>query len=228
MNDFALVTEGVSDHAVLKNILIGFFGNQRRPDITFEWPNPVAVEKYGGWTLVLQYLRDKKYRETLQANRFVVVQIDTDVAEEPGFDVPKQGSNGTLSVEELVGNVVKRLQKEIGDEDWETYGESFIFAVGVEQTECWVLPLWFNDNRAEQTANCLDRLGKCPQLRDALDAKNLPWISAKRKEPLSYDLASRGLRKRDILLDRGASNPSLRIFLNELLARTIVLQPIEE
>ena len=31
MDDFALVTEGPTDHAILKNILLGYFKNQREP-----------------------------------------------------------------------------------------------------------------------------------------------------------------------------------------------------
>lgn len=33
MGDFALVTEGVTDHTILKNVLIGYFKNQESYDV---------------------------------------------------------------------------------------------------------------------------------------------------------------------------------------------------
>lgn len=223
MGDFALVTEGVSDHAVLKNVLIGYYKEQREPVINFDHPNPQAATHTGGWTLVLQYLREKKFRQAFQANRYVVVQVDTDVAEDAGFDVPKQDDSGPLSVETFIAKVVARLKQEIGAEDFATYGDRFIFAIGVEQIECWVLPLWFHDAKGKQTANCTARLGGCPQLRNELNAKNFKWITPDRKEQRSYDLASREYRKRATLLAQGSKNPSLAVFLNALNTRAIVL-----
>lgn len=223
MGDFALVTEGVSDHAVLKNVLIGYYKDQGEPVITFEFPDPQATLHTGGWTLVLRYLREKKFRQAFQLNEYVVVQVDTDVSEEGGFDVPKQGVNGPLTVEAFVSNVVLRLRSEIGEKDWETHGDRFIFAVGVDQIECWVLPLWFHDAKGEQTANCIKRLSECPQLRDALDQRGYSQISSQHKDPLSYDFVSREYRKRGSLLRHGPRNPSMRIFLDELDRRAITL-----
>jgi hypothetical protein len=197
------------------------------PVITFEFPDPQAKEPVGGWTLVLQYLRAKKFRQAFQLNQFVVVQVDTDVAEDAGFDVAKQNADGPLSLEAFVAAVIERLKQEIGAEDWVTYGERFIFAIGVEQIECWILPLWHADAKGEQTANCTDRLGKTPKLRDELTAKNLRWFGAGNKDPRSYDFASRDYRKKKILMAEGPRNPSLALFIAELDRRAIVLPPEE-
>jgi len=227
MHDFALVTEGATDHAILRNILIGYFKGQREPDIHRELPDPRAEKQYGGWTLVLQYLREKKFRQAFQLNRYLIVQVDTDIAEDAGFNVPKQDENGQLTIAQFVHNVAMRLQQEIGADDVAFYGDKFIFAIGVEQSECWVLPLWFNDNKGEQTVNCTARLGGCNQLREALSEKNYRWIRREEKNFLSYDLASRDYRKRATLLDQGIRSPSLAIFLEELNKRAIQLPAIE-
>jgi hypothetical protein len=227
MHDFALVTEGATDHAVLKNILIGFYKHQREPDVHREHPDPQAEKQYGGWTLVLQYLREKKYQQAFQLNRYLIVQVDTDIAQEPGFDVPKQDDNGPLTVTKFVESVVVRLKSEIAPPDLQLYGDRFIFAIGVEQLECWILPLWFDDDRCEETANCTTRLGECNQLRDELDKRNYRWIRKKEKSPLSYDLASREFRKRNMLLAKGSRSPSLEIFLQELDRRLIQLPVLE-
>ena len=227
MGDFALVTEGITDHQVLRNVLIGYYKEQREPVITFEFPDPQPKQPIGGWTLVLQYLRAKKFRQAFQVNQFVVVQVDTDVAEDAGFDAAKQNAEGPLPLEAFVAAVIERLKQEIGAEDWATYGERFIFAIGVEQIECWILPLWHSDAKGEQTVNCTNRLGQTANLRDELTAKNFRLFGAGTKDPRSYDLASRDYRKRKILMNEGSRNPSLALFLADLDRRAIVLPPEE-
>jgi hypothetical protein len=227
MHDFALVTEGPTDHAILRNILIGFFQHQREPDVHREHPDPQAEKRYGGWTLVLRYLREKKYREAFQLNRYLIVQIDTDVAEDPGFGVPRQNADGRIKLEAFVGKVVERLKEEIGASDYAAYGDRFIFAIGVEQLECWVLPLWFSDAKGEQTVNCTARLGHCNRLRDALSAKHYRWIREETKDSFSYDLACKRHRRRAVLDAQGPRSPSLAIFLEELNRRAITLAELE-
>jgi hypothetical protein len=186
-----------------------------------------AEKHYGGWTLVLQYLREKKFRQAFQLNRYLIVQVDTDVAEHAGFDVPRQNQNGAIPLGDFIRNVAERLRTEIGEPDWAAYGDRFIFAIGVEQLECWLLPLWFSDARGEQTVNCTNRLGGCAQLRDTLDRKNYQWIRRERKEPSSYHIASQGYRKRAVLDSQGLRNPSLAVFLEELNRRAIMLPQLE-
>jgi hypothetical protein len=227
MHDFALVTEGATDQTILENILIGFFKEQREPDVHRDHPDPQAAKHYGGWTLVLQYLREKRYQQAFQLNRWLIVQIDTDVAEDAGFDVPRQNEQGRLELADFVNNVVDRLKAEIGQEDFLFYNDRFIFAIGVEQLECWVLPLWFDDAKGEQTVSCTNRLGGNNQLRGALDAKNYRWIRKDEKDIRSYDLASREYKKPGPLLAKGRRNPSLKIFLEELTRRAIQLSDLE-
>jgi len=227
MHDFALMTEGPTDHAILNNILLGYFKNQREPAVHREHPDPQAEAAFGGWTLLLQYLRDKKFRQAFQLNRFLIIQVDTDTSQDRGFDVPHQDENGPLSVVKLVENVIERLRAEIGEPDLATYAERFIFAVAVHQTECWVLPLWFSDARAEKITGCVATLGRCPNLRKKLTQKGFRWIRAEEKDPRSYDEASRGFRKTNILHEEGRKNPSLALFLDDLDRRELILRAEE-
>ena len=227
LQDFALITEGVTDHAILSNVLVGYFKNQREPEINRLHPNPLADDEQGGWTVLLEFLRAKRFQPALRANRYLIVQVDTDVTEDPGFDVAKQDNDGPLSPEKLIAKVIERLRQEIGELDWSESGDRFIFAVGVEQMECWVLPIWYRDAKGKQTANCTKRLGDCSQLRDRLTAKKLRWIKKKQKDTNSYDVASEAYRHRSTLMREGPKNPSLKIFLDALEARQIVLPPVD-
>lgn len=225
MDDFALVGEGPTDFPVLENILIGYFKPQRAPVINWDHPNPQAEAAHGGWTLLLQYLRDKRFRDAFQLNRFLVVQVDTDITQEIGFDVPHHDENGPLPVGELVNRVIQRLREEIGKPDWEVFGERFIFAIAVDEIECWVLPLWFEDAHAEKVTGCIGTLGACQSLRKELTQQKLRWIRPEEKVVRSYDLASRGYRKPKALHEKGRLNPSLAHFLEDLDRRKLVLPP---
>ena len=218
MGDFALVTEGPTDHAVLENILRGFFSEQPRPLIIVrEHPDPVS-DQPEGWTTLMAYLRDKKFKAAFQFNEYLVVQVDTDVSEEKGFDVPKQNNAGPLSLEALVEAVKARLMSEIGTQDWITYGTKFIFAIAVGEIECWVLPLWEDqDAKAGKTAGCLKALGA------ALRRDKHSWMQKGHKHFDDYLFASKQYLKRTILMQRGVKNPSLRIFLDDLNHRNINL-----
>jgi hypothetical protein len=59
-----------------------------------------AATPRGGWSLVVRYFREQKYLQALQFNRYLVVQIDTDVAEEYGVD--RQVGGKPLDHNELV------------------------------------------------------------------------------------------------------------------------------
>jgi hypothetical protein len=227
MHDFALVTEGPTDHAILRNIMLGYFKNQREPAIHREHPDPQNEAAFGGWTLLLQYLRDKKFRQAFQWNRYLIIQVDTDRSEDSGFDVPHQGETGTLPLPTLVERVIERLRELIGEPDWTVYAGRFIFAIAVHQIECWVLPLWFSGARARKITGCIAALGGCPNLTKKLTQKNFRWIRAEEKDWRSYDEASRGYRKTRALHDQGRMNPSLAVFLDDLDRRRLILPPEE-
>ncbi|HEX4420554.1 MAG TPA: hypothetical protein VH165_21715 [Kofleriaceae bacterium] len=74
--------EGITDQIVLRNIILAFHdGRDPEPLIVFEQPPLDATgaagmpHAPGGWSLVVRYLRDRKYLQALQLNRFVVIQI---------------------------------------------------------------------------------------------------------------------------------------------------------
>ena len=55
----------------------------------------------------------KDYEGALQYNDYLVIHIDTDVQEEPGFDVPRREGGKELSVSERVDRVIARLKQNI-------------------------------------------------------------------------------------------------------------------
>jgi hypothetical protein len=93
---FATVAEGPTDHAVLQNILLGLFkeygvesGDIRPVQPLLDETGKQQVGSPGGWLQVFRWFEKKRYDEAFQFNDFIVVQIDTDVCEELGYDIKK-------------------------------------------------------------------------------------------------------------------------------------------
>ena len=119
MGDFAIVGEGITDQVVLKSIILAYHRDRAlEPDVLFEQP-PLDTTgmagldpEPGGWTLVVKYLQDRKYLQALQLNRYVVIQIDTDIAGDLG--VPR---SATVTDEEFIEAVIQNLRSYIAQED---------------------------------------------------------------------------------------------------------------
>ena len=222
-SDFALACEGVTDHAVLKNILLGYFKDQpRAPRTTQRQPDSDATgeatwQQYGNWENVFRYLREGLHRGALEFNEYLVIQVDTDDSQHVNYGVPQQEAGLSLGPEILVQRVVAKLRVIIGPDDCITYGDRIIFAICVHQIECWLLPLWETGAKAAKTSGCLQPLNA------ALARKNELTINPKDKKVPPYHNASSGYRKRATLLQEGTKNPSLAVFITELANRAIAL-----
>ena len=222
-SDFSLVCEGVTDHAVLKNILLGYFKDQpREPRFTQRQPDRDATgesewRKFGNWENVFRYLREGLHRDALEFNEYLVIQVDTDASQHPNYGVPHQEAGQTLPPEVMVERVGIKLREIIGPEDCASYDQRLIFAICVHNLECWLLPLWETGNKMAKTTGCLNTLNS------ALARKNEPAINPDDKKVSPYHNASSGYRKRKDLLAEGPKNPSLKIFLDDLETRKIKL-----
>jgi len=219
MNEFAIVSEGVTDYAVLKNILFGWFkGQDAEPFLKPYQPDPTAEgesswQEFGNWENVIKYLREKKHRDALEFADFLIVQIDTDQSEHPNFGVSHRENNEQLTPSDLVLKVAGKLQEIIGPDDVKFYGDRIIFAICVDEIECWLLPLW-DPKKSSKCQGCLDAVDR------ALSKKNEARLD---KNADQYNSASKEYSKRKVLLSKGRKNPSLDIFLSELECRNIVL-----
>ena len=102
---FGLACEGVTDQITIENILCGYFNN---PDMDEEIAQlqPLFDETdqkqkdFGGWQMLLAYLGKTRFRQDVFYNNLIVIQLDTDVSNEKGFDVPQvDADNQPLSPE---------------------------------------------------------------------------------------------------------------------------------
>ncbi len=206
---FGIIAEGVTDQYVIENILLGYFEHLEEPAILPIQPPPGGA---GGWGRVLQSLERGDHEGALQfSSDYVIIQIDTDVSEQRGYDVSWREAGRELSVPELVARVIERLKREIDPAFYEANRARILFAVAVHETECWLLPLLHDDSKAAKITGCTTAVNHA-----LLGRKLNPLVRGGEKQKTAYDEASAGYRRRKKLLALGARNPSLKLFLDQL------------
>jgi hypothetical protein len=211
---FGIIAEGPSDIAVIRNILIGYFSD---PDLELTEIQPVKKQpsgeyEPGGWNQVLSCCASDRVRGAFQYNDAVIIQIDTDVSEEKGYDVPKRDADGReLTPEKLVQRVEEKLSSLIGPEVMDKFADRILFAVCVHELECWLLPLYYKDNKKSKIAGCL------PTLNQALGRKEGFTINVNKKNHRYYEAISEPYRKkRKVLMDAAQHNASFKVFVDRL------------
>ena len=227
-NTFAGVTEGLTDQIVIGNILDGYFNS----DLDVNWLQPIRdttdankSSNYGGWSQVLEYCRSPNFKEAFQFNEYIIVQIDTDVSDTAdvpeNYRVPHRDENGEFSSEQLIEKVIEKLKSEIGEDFYGQYKDQIIFAIAVHSTECWLLPLYYNDNKKSKIIHCLDTLNQALTKEGfAIDPKN--------KNPEYYRSISHKYCKHKTLANSYKKNPSFKIFIEEIEKRNITIERDEE
>jgi hypothetical protein len=214
---FGLVAEGKSDHAVLENILLGLFEEDISDEITTLQPtrgatDEEAIKAFGGWFKVFEYCRSENFRGAFQEVQYVIIQIDTDVSEHTHYDIKQTDESGKKLVPEVLVKKVREkfeqiIANEFGQIFLEKYQDRILFAISVDEIECWLLPLYYTDNTKSKTNNC--------------DHKLHQKAGKFEKNYNDYDKISREYRKNKTLMKSFPENPSLKIFVESVLAKNI-------
>lgn len=154
---FAIISEGVSEHNIIKHILQRYCDeepiiNQLQPQIIDDKQNTP-----GGWNEVLKYCeRETDLQEALRNNDYIVIQIDTDMCETAPYSVSKQEQDRTLSEEELCNKVSDRIMNSIPQS---IDNSRILLAISSEIIECWLLPIYCTSEAAKRKVlGCLEQL----------------------------------------------------------------------
>jgi len=95
--------------------------------------------------------------------------------------------------------------------------DQIIFAIAVHSIECWLLPLYYTNQTRAKTKNCLDTLNRQLKKADGFS------INPSQKNPRYYETISKKYCKHKTLVSLYKANPSLRIFVEAIEARNIVI-----
>lgn len=212
--EFGLACEGITDQVVLRSILVGHFEDEDLYDnTTFLQPafdeTTRKQEGFGNWTLLLKYLREEKFRDDVLNYDYLLVQVDTDISNEIGFDVSHRESDGNdKSSEQLIADIIIRLIDEINLGQPGFYQENtqkIIFALAVQSIECWLLAHYESGKRALKIVNCYSSLERV--LKHKIE-KNHDF----------YEKLSAPFQKKKNLTSARKNNVSLHLFLENIEA----------
>ncbi len=219
-----IIVEGNTDHVVLRNILIGYFRNFSNLDLTVRPLQPssdstdagsTSMSSFGGWYNVFQYCKSDFLLPAFEQNDFIIIQIDSDRSHEMPFEVPMYKTESPeTSVERIKKLLQSIISKNFGLETYASYSERIIFAIAVDEIECWLLPLYYENKIQSSTKNCLHRLVE--KFRD--NSK----INPLNKDKRDYDYISKDLSKIKELTKAYPKNPSFKIFMEDLMTKSPV------
>ena len=219
MNTFGIISEGPTDQIIIENILVGYFDD---PDLSRNirplQPLNDATDKrgFGGWVNVFEYCKSDYFVEALEQNTYLIIQIDTDCCEEINYDVKKSKPTGErLTTEELVNAVIAKFESVLATqfgEEYPLFKHRILFAISVEEIECWLLPLYHDDKLREATNNCVHKLNP------KLTAQFGRFIDKNNKSSAlpHYGKFSRPFIKRKNIDKIYHHNVSLKLFLDSL------------
>ena len=217
MKSLGLISEGITDQVVILNILYGYFNTN---DVELTYLTPVRDETDqsrivdgSGWYSVIEYVQSSQFNGAFQYLDYVVIQIDTDVCEEPHYGVSRRKDGRELTPLQLLDDVRAKFRGWIGSETFKARKDRIIFAIAVDSIECWLLPLYYENHAAKRrkTVNCL------ATLNEALNRSKGFTIHG--KNPDYYEKASADYGSQRILRRVYKHNPSFKAFIDELDAR---------
>jgi hypothetical protein len=177
-----IICEGRTDAEVLRPLLEGLLGVP--VDSAYIQPPDVAGA-FAGWAQAFASLRRRDVSNALTFVDAVVVHVDTDVCEEPGFDISRRVGDRARTHEELAVAVEERLRAILLEADPDVDLSRVAFAVSVNSIECWLLLSL--DPKTTKDTGCLAAANAC------LARQDRPTLGS--KDPRAYATAARELRK---------------------------------
>lgn len=204
--EVGLIGEGVTDQITIENILCGYFQDK---NLTVNYLQPKPDES-GNWDKVFKYCNTNEFKQALPFNDILIIQVDTDFLRTGDVPDDLKIAVKDMNVEQIVDAVKAKLIEKIGVEFYEENSQIIIFAIAVDQIECWLLPIYFASKPkiAAKMVNCLDTLNTI------LFQKEGFYIDKKNEE--YYRTISKNFHKKKTLLIHASKNPSFKIFIDEL------------
>jgi hypothetical protein len=210
--NIAIISEGITDQIVLESILFAYLGEE---NITITRLQPKENES-GNWDKVFKYCESMDLRQSLQFNDYVLIQIDTDfmhtqdVAEKYKINLQEK------EVYEIINLFAEKIIYLIGKDFYQEYQNRFLFAIAVNEIECWFLPIYYTNqkSKAQKIKNCLNTLNKI------LPEKEGFYIEEKKLE--YYEKISKHFKKKKNIEKYAKNNESFGIFIEEMSSKIII------
>lgn len=176
---FGLACEGITDQITIENILCGYFENPNlNEEITYLQPFFDETDQSrgkGGWKILLKYLASDRFQQDVSSCQFLILQIDTDIAEFLEIQ-----NFQTLSIDVLIQEVIKIIVNKINQDQanfYEQCANKIIFAICVHSLECWLVSLHSERTEIDECYNFLKILPISSKIRITKREKNYNQLS---------------------------------------------------
>lgn len=211
-----LICEGITDHTVIKHVIGGYLNND---DISFSELQPAEdgdnIYSSGNWDQVLKYCKSSDFAEGLAANPSLhnVIHLDSDVfrtqqvSKEYRFEFNKQDGL-SLTTEEVFLSIKKVVIRAIGEEIYSKFSERILFAIAIDETECWFLPFYGDKKIRSKEVNCLGSINRI--------INKTHGFTISKKEPKYYSKLLKPFLKHKQFIKVYHLNESLKLFCDQL------------
>lgn len=230
MIGFGLISEGPTDQIVLKNMLGGLFNSKKifsrnlLPDWDSDDDESLQDASRSNNNAVFDYLKTIIFRQFFENTEdFVIIQIDTDALKATEIKTEYRLPLSNLSIEDCIESVKNKFIEIIGEDFYEKYSHRMSFAISVDSLECWLLPIYFENQKtqAAKSQGCLKVLNE--GLRKAGFS-----FSIHKKELGYYREASKPFQKQKDFNRWYPLNPSLKFFIDDLSDKVKMSTDIEK
>lgn len=217
MITIGLIGEGISDLIILEHFIEKVVGDnvmttELQPKINPQ--NRNLQDTPGNFDQVFKYCKSESFGKALIANPslYIVIQIDSDVFERG--EVPPDcrfsfiDNVRRLSTLEIIERIQQVLIQKIGEELYEENKERILFAIAVNESECWLLPFYYTNNKALKETGCIKALNQ--EL-----SKRYKYTIAS-KDPEYYRKACKVILKEKKFDKKYTKNASLELFVDRL------------
>lgn len=224
-----IIAEGKSDVAVITNVLKGVVNIDTSdifpllPELEFDETDlyEMRIEQFSNWTLVKESCENREkfdvFLNSVDEERYIVIQIDTAERFNSGYDIPKPikpRKDFNNYSEELRNNVVEKINFWLQYQ----YSNKLFYAVAIEETEAWILPLYDNFNYDTSKINTpKEKIFSI--LNKAFSKKERNRILKNENMYQKYLLLSKGLTGK-LLNNAKQKNKSLELFCDSLMKLT--------
>ena len=148
-----IIAEGFADANVIKAIvkkLLGYDGADMRvlrPEEALDETDLQALN-FSNWQLVFESCKDERFLgaffDSLEGEAMLIVHVDTAERGLVGYDVNEpqrtKGVDYSTYAEQLRQNVIDKINALVA----EPYRERIAYAIAVEETDAWLIPLFEN------------------------------------------------------------------------------------
>lgn len=171
---FGIIAEGITDVWTIQQIIEAVYNDRNdSEEATTTELQPMSSEDPGSYTLVFKFLQSEKLSQFLEdPTAHVIIQIDTDTlglwseyfkGQQHLLDmlitIPRPDGGSQKDTSEIVNQIIKFMIEVIGKEYYESKKDRIVFAIAVNEIECWILTLHAKKNSdKDKIANCLKSL----------------------------------------------------------------------